>query len=261
MIQKIAIAFLFIMTLSLNGQEQNLNYYQYIIVSNHFDFLKESDQYQTSSFTKFLLKKKGFTVFLSNEQLPVALSENNCLAIKVDVIDDSGLFRVVSRLQFNDCYGNVLFTSEAGKSKEKEYQKAYHEAIRNAFNTLEDFQYSPEPTEDRLPVLSSETTPVAIEVVKEAVKALPVVIASSVSIPLPDKPTIVDNSLYAQEIQNGFQLFNPKNTLIFQILKTNQKDVFIIENTNGVHYKKQNLWIADYYQDGQLVNASYQIQF
>lgn len=260
MIQKITIAFLFIWTLSTQGQQQNLNKYKYLIVSNHFDFLKQSDQYQTSSLTKFLLKKKGFTVFLSDEQLPVALSQNNCLAIKVDVVDDSGLFKVVSRLQFKDCYGNLLFTSEAGSSREKDYKKAYHEAIRNAFNTLEDLQYNPEPNEEVAVILETKT-PAAPELVEEDVKEVPVVIVPSVSLPIPSKPVVWDNRLYAKEFHNGFQLFNQKNKVVFRILKTNQKEVFILENPQGVLYKKQDHWIAEYYQDQQLVSVHYQIKF
>jgi len=47
------------MTISLTSQTKKMSDFKYIIVPNKFDFLKKSNQYQTSSLTKFLLQKKG----------------------------------------------------------------------------------------------------------------------------------------------------------------------------------------------------------
>ena len=57
-------------SLILVGQEINLEKYKYIVVSDKFHFVKTIDGFQTSSLTKFLLKKKGFQVYLSNENFP-----------------------------------------------------------------------------------------------------------------------------------------------------------------------------------------------
>ena len=62
--------FLLSVSLSAFSQTEKLNAYKYIIVADKFEFVKTVDQYQTSSLTKFLLKKNGFDVFLSNEDLP-----------------------------------------------------------------------------------------------------------------------------------------------------------------------------------------------
>ncbi|MGY8910777.1 MAG: hypothetical protein ACKVIG_13095, partial [Flavobacteriales bacterium] len=67
MIKKTIFLLMLLVSNSLLSQQTNLNKYQYIIVADQFDFLKEVDQYQTSSLTKFLLEKKGFEVFLSNQ--------------------------------------------------------------------------------------------------------------------------------------------------------------------------------------------------
>ena len=42
--------------------QSDINNYKYVSVSDRFDFLKTSDQYQLNSLTKFLLNKSGFTV-------------------------------------------------------------------------------------------------------------------------------------------------------------------------------------------------------
>jgi hypothetical protein len=48
------------------AQEKKAPNYKYIIVPERFSFLKQNDQFQTSSLTKFLLKKNGFTVVLDS---------------------------------------------------------------------------------------------------------------------------------------------------------------------------------------------------
>ncbi len=62
----VIIIFALILSSPILSQKKNLNSYKYIIVNNKFDFLKKVDQYKTSSFLKFLFKKEGFTVYLSN---------------------------------------------------------------------------------------------------------------------------------------------------------------------------------------------------
>jgi hypothetical protein len=69
------------------------------------------------------------------------------------------------------------------------------------------------------------------------------------------------NILYAQPKENGFQLMNLKPTVVFVILKTNVKDVFILKGKNGLFYKKERFWIAEFYEDGNFIEKKYQIKF
>ena len=110
---------LFFLALFAYSQSTKINNYQYIIVADKFDYLKTSDQYQTSSLTKFLLMKKGFKVFLSTENLPSELLQNRCLALTATVTDDSGIFTVKNKIELKDCFGTLLYSSKFGKSKEK----------------------------------------------------------------------------------------------------------------------------------------------
>ena len=48
--------------MSINAQIEKLNDYKYVIIPEKFDFVNESDKYQTSSLTKFLLKR-GIKVY------------------------------------------------------------------------------------------------------------------------------------------------------------------------------------------------------
>ena len=125
MMKKIGMSLLFLMTMSVFSQQKIISDYKYIIVLGRFDFLKTSDQYQTSSLTKFLLQKKGFTVFLSTDKFPQDLLQNRCLALTARVSDASGILTVKNKIELNDCYGRLLYSSQFGKSKGKDYKKAY----------------------------------------------------------------------------------------------------------------------------------------
>ena len=46
----------------------NLNDYKYVIVPKKYDFLKEADQYQINSLSKFLFNKYGFQTLMEGEK-------------------------------------------------------------------------------------------------------------------------------------------------------------------------------------------------
>ncbi|AOW19150.1 hypothetical protein LPB03_15350 [Polaribacter vadi] len=249
---------------SLLSQQTNLNKYQYIIVADKFDFLKEVDQYQTSSLTKFLLEKKGFEVFLSNQKLPQDLNNNRCLSLFVSVKDNSSMFTIKNTIEFKDCYGKVVYSSEEGKSKYKDYKKGYQDAIRNAYESMEDFEYSFNPT-----LISEEKAVEKEEIIAKNISdevVSNVVASPKVIINSEDKNTETTKgkdltTLYAQTIENGFQLVNTKPEVIFILLKTNIKDTYLIKDKNGSFYKKDTIWVAEYYLDNKLVKEEYQVKF
>jgi hypothetical protein len=276
MIKKITTVLIFFIALSINGQQEKINNYKYVIVPSQFSFLKTTDQYQTSSLTKFLLNKKGFTAFLSNEDLPIELLQNRCLALIAEVLDDSGMFMVKNQIQLKDCYGTVLYTSEVGRSKEKNYKKGYHDAIRKAYNSMSNLSYS---YNQKTPIREITKT-----VIKKTIKTkqdlltktdVPVRVSSDVKelkTSIPNKIINTDsgltkelstskNVLYAQAIENGFQLVNTAPVVVFQVFRTKVKDVFIIKDKNGILYKNNINWIAEYYNGSKLIVEKYQIKF
>lgn len=128
------------------SRAQDINSYKYVIVPQEFEFLKEPDQYQLSSLTKFLFEKEGFEVFFEGEELPEEFSKNPCEALVADVENHSGLFRTRVNIILKDCYNRQIFTSEEGVSRKKDFKDAYHEALRNAFQSIEDLNYSYDET-------------------------------------------------------------------------------------------------------------------
>jgi hypothetical protein len=253
MIKKTTFFLILLISASIYSQQPNFDKYQYIIVPDKFDFVKTTNEYQTSSLTKFLFRKKGFQVFLGNEKLPQDLQDNRCIALQAIVKDASSMFTVKTFIELKNCHGKVLYTSKMGKSKEKGYQKGYQEAIRNAFDTMADFEYS----------YSLESL-AKVEEEQEVIVPIPAVRIPEITKELKSLGNTVAevvDVLYAQALKNGFQLINTKPEVVFIILNSNLKDVFIIKDKNGVFYKVGELWVSEYYENKQLIQKEFQLKF
>ena len=127
---------------SLIFAQKNVNSYKYLLVPKQYDFLKSPDQHQLNSLTKFLFEKEGFITLFTDEQYPAELASNSCLGLKVDVDDNSGMFNTKLKINLLDCHNIVVYETKEGRSKLKEYKKAFHEALREAFEEIKDLNYS-----------------------------------------------------------------------------------------------------------------------
>lgn len=170
----LTLIFLTVAFSSINAQ-QSVNNYKYVIVPEKFDFLKENDQYQLNSLTKFLLEKENFEVYIDNNTKPADLAENRCLSLFTRVSEHSKLFKTKIKVELVDCNNNIIVASEMGETREKVYKLAYHEALRNAFESIKElnlnYAYSPVKQEKQL--LTKEELKAAV---KEEPKITPVVV-------------------------------------------------------------------------------------
>ena len=262
----ILVLFLTIANLFVFGQEKKVNNYKFIVVPDRFDFLKQKDEYKTSSLTKFLLKKNGFTVFLNSEQYPKDLIDNPCSGLKALVLDKSTMFKVKVIIELRDCSNRLLYTSEEGLSKLKEFKKGFQEAIRNAHASMIDVVFEPfllEPIgKDKKEIVI--VNPVLVKEVKEIKLEVELSVITNIEEAAQVSPTnniALDSTLYAQPKENGFQLINLKPQVVFVILNTGAKDIYVIKDKNGLLYKKGENWIAEFYEGGEIVVKKYSIKF
>jgi hypothetical protein len=262
----ILVLFLIMSSIFVFGQEKEVNNYKFIVVPDRFDFLKQKDKYKTSSLTKFLLKKNGFTVVLNSEQYPKALKDSPCSGLTALVLDKSSVFKVKVIIELRDCSNRLLYTSEEGVSRLKEYKKGFQEAIRNAHASMYDIVYKPFLLEtigkDKKEIII--VNPVLVEAGKEVkidaglAELNNLEEAAQVS-PIHNKA--LATALYAQPKENGFQLINSKPQVVFVILNTGVKDIYVIKDKNGLLYKKGENWIAEFYDGGEIVVKKYSIKF
>ena len=179
--------------------QQELNSYKYVIVPKNFDFQDSNDSYQINSLIKFLLDKKGFTTIFDDEIAPKDLLSNQCLALKINLLEESNFTRTKVKIAFINCQNKTVYTSKDGISKLKDYKKLYHEAIRNTFKTFDNFQYNYTPIKEELVI---NEAPLVKEVIKKIDKQTP-------------KPTvIVKEDKKVQVVKNEIENIKNKDSLI-----------------------------------------------
>lgn len=127
--------FIGVLSVQMGVGQTSLNDYHYVVVPDQFEFLKGKDQYQVNSLTVWLLNKNGFNAYLDS-QLPLALRRKPCKGLKAVIQTKENFLAFKSAVVFTDCFGNIVYTSEEGRSKDKDYRKSYHEAIRQSFESI-----------------------------------------------------------------------------------------------------------------------------
>jgi ribosomal protein S11 len=245
----------FFFTINFSAQ-QSVNDYKYIIVPEGYVFLRENDGYQLNSLTKFLFKKYGFTAFIRGDELPDDLKRNGCKGLRADVKKESGLLKTKLIVNLTDCNGKVIFSSKEGTSREKDFKKSYHEALRDAFKDVKYLKYKYNGKQE-IPVQNKdnsvqepkilaqsvviEETPVAkngrVATINETrdglSKDLP--ITKAVSFTYNEETFFFESKVY------GFELMQKKNvklTSIGKVFKSSRKNNYIIQagELSGIGY-------------------------
>lgn len=197
--KKVLLTFVLLFGYSVNCLSQSeLDGYQYIIVPKQYKFLKDENKYKLNTLTAFLFKKKGFKTFIEGEEFPEDLRQNPCMALNVQMVDNSNLFTSKVYLELENCRKEVVYTSKMGTSKEKDFQKSYQEALRNSFSSIETMNYVYNPALN--PVGSEKGTVPAVAQAKVTKKeAVPQVVAATV----PAATAITDQPVQLQAAQTS----------------------------------------------------------
>ena len=266
--------------------QSTINNYKYIIVPNKFDFLKEQDQYQLNSLAKFLFNKYGFIAVMEGSDYPDELSVNRCLALKSDVVKDSGMFKTKLRIELKDCNDKLVLTSGIGESREKEYKTSYNLALRSAFKSIEALNHKYIPNKNITSIIKAPQSQANKEVSEELKqlrqevqdlknkKEAEVVVVETPKVVAPQPKPIekkqvnqaaviegASNVLYAQATENGFQLVDSSPKVVYRIRHTNLNDVFLVEGSSAVVYKKADDWVIEYYSGATLKQEALNIKF
>ncbi len=233
---KSKILLLFILTSSY-AFSQSVNDYQYVIVPVKYDFLSKEDQYGLNTLTKLLLQKYGFKAYLSNEEIPLNTDNQRCNFLYADVTQDKSLFVTKVKVALKDCNEKVVFETQFGSSREKEFAVAYNQAFRESGKSFDKLNYkyngknnssiTQEPSKTIVSEINSETF------------------------------------YFAQPTANGFQVVDSEPKVIMKLYTTSQKNVFIglKGNTNGVVISKNGKWFFEYYDGDKLVSESWNLKF
>lgn len=236
--------------------QDNLNDYKYVIIPKSYSFLKGvEDKYQLNSLTKFLFEKYGFKALNIDDEYPIDLNENPCLAVAADVKSDSKLFVTKLSVTLMDCRNRQVYESVVGKSKEKQYKIAYQESLRNAFMSIKTLNYKYEPsTAPNSTLTANKTTastenleknveaekPVVMEekeVAKNEIKvaAVPVVIAAE---PKPEEKEMVEKESVVEEEEAFVAKSYGNENISFFLIAQNDNLVAYVNDSKDNAYKK-----------------------
>jgi hypothetical protein len=231
---------------------QSVNDYKAVIVPVKFDFLKSENQYRLNTLTKFNLKKAGFEAFYTNEALPMEYSDR-CNVLYLDVKEDNAFLMTKVFITFSDCKGSVVFQSAVGKSKEKDFQLAYTEALNNAFQSVYALNYKYSGAKSNTQPLDVAAPPVAVAPAAVANKSNDINVVTGTAA----------NLLFAQAIPNGFQLVDNTPKVVMKIFRTSNAACYIATkgSIEGVLIAKENHWYFEYYQNDKLFSERIEVKF
>ena len=236
---KIALFLILFLTTSL-GFSQSLNDYKYAIVPSKFEFLKEKDQFRLNTLTKLLMEKYGFITYYDSDVLPNEVVESNCNKVYVDVKSNGNLFVTKLTVVLKDCKNAVVYTSIEGRSREKELQVAYNQALREAFSSFDKLEYKYSGNSN----VNSKSNVNENSIIKSP-------LLNQMLFAKPLGPNLI------QLLTNDTDIPN----LVLTISKTNNPSIFIVEEAmrQGVVYKNNNEWIFDYYENEKLISEKLNI--
>lgn len=250
----------------LSGYSQStINNYKYVVVPEKFTQFKDAYQDMLKSLTKGLLEYKGFTVYLENADMPSEVANNKCQTLSADLLEKGGMLTTEITLILKDCKGNVVYKSNAGKSREKDYKTAYNIALRDAFTSVTYAYSGPAAEATQLTVTAATTpekqTPVATAVI---IPAEPQVAASTPHVQSTETVTSRPaGTLYARAIANGYQLIDNNTKVVLTLMKTSAENYYIANNANanGIVLKNGEEWFFEYYKNGKLASEKLLVKF
>jgi hypothetical protein len=231
---------------------QSINDYKYVLVPSQFKFQSEPNQYRLNFITKGLLQKYGFEAFLDTDPIPNDVLNYNCNKLYADVLENNNITSTKLTVVLKDCKNNILFSSDEGKSKEKDWRIGYNMALRDAFNSFDNLHYN----------YNGSVVSIEREVIKTTNDGTTV----KKEIAIGSKPQMIVDAtkmLYAQPSANGYQLIDSTPKVIVRLFNTSSKDLFIAEKdqSKGALYNHNGAWILEYYENGKLISETLNIKF
>ncbi|MCF6142156.1 hypothetical protein L1S34_12730 [Flavobacterium sp. K77] len=238
------------------SKAQSINDYKAVIVPVKYDWLKLDNQYRLNTLTKFNLEKAGFKAFYNKESIPSSFNDR-CNLLYATVLNQSNFLITKLVVQLKDCNEKVIFESEVGKSKEKDYKVAYTESLNEAFESILALGYQYSGTS----VVAQETVVAKPAEQMSAPKSSEVVVAPASASTA--AMTSGADLLYAQATATGFQLIDSTPKVVMKLMKTSQPNSFIAikGELQGSLLLKDGQWYFEYYKNEVLLSEKVNVKF
>lgn len=236
---------------------QSINNYEYVIVPLKFTEFRDVNKYNLNSNTKLLLQKYGFKAYMVSDSIPNEIVNAQCRKLYADIVKDNSILTTKIKLVIKDCKDKIVYETAFGKSIEKDLNRAYNEALREASKSFDKLNYKYNGKND-------------IEIEATETKSKPVVEklenqSGNVAV-VPTSSTSLDNSqpfFFAQPTADGFQVVNNEPRVIMKMFNTSEKNVFLAtkEGKSGLVLSKNGQWFFEYQENGKLVSEPMKLKF
>jgi hypothetical protein len=219
---------IFVALISIVSFAQNK---QTIIIASKFDFQKEKNEYNINNMLKSILVSNNFQVYFEEDILPMEIAQNRCNALTGVLVDKSNVFLTKVKLQIKDCQNNIVFETTEVKSKEKNIQAGFIEAIRLLSPELK--KYKPAVIENKVVDENQE--------IIESPKALEYKTYLN---------CYLDRSI---KESHDFEIIGTSQNVLLFLQKTKNPAIFIAhrENATGVFTRTENKGVFEYYFEGK----------
>ncbi|MFT5891028.1 MAG: hypothetical protein ACI9Y7_001127 [Dokdonia sp.] len=231
---------------------QSVNDYQYVIIPEQYDFAKSIDEYQLNSLTQFLFNKYGFDSYRARDQKPFGVEIGSCNVLYANLESDSNLLIARMKVILKDCDGKVIYISEQGKSKNKEFKRAYHEALRNAFISIQELEYAynGKPQESIEPKATITRKGAEVEIVEETItpkqKEVVVAVEEVMEIlPIVGTYQSADGFYTLVVAEDNLSIFEGKQKIGTAITNDNKTYEVLTTQFNGKGHFENNTFIVD----------------
>lgn len=249
------------------AKAQSLNNFKYVVVDNQYDFQSQSNEYRLNELIIFELEKQGFTAFRNNQVIPEDMNRGICNTLYV-AIKKSGFLNTTLDYSLNDCQGNTIVELPRGSSQIKDYQKAYFDATRQAFQYFEGLDYQYVGTYKKDAYLEPQALKTQKDAVVTSIPAQELVIEKAINPNLKKEPEITPAAnVIAMDFQeksdNAFALKFSESGDTFQLYRhgiavgsgrKSAAGVFLVSSDffTGIGFKQDNSFIIEYDENGTL---------
>ena len=211
--------------------------YKYVIVPSKFKFLASPNQYNLNTLTKLYFEKYGFKVYFDEDVLPLEIADTRCDKLYAEVNSSGNFINTKLQVTLKDCTNKTRYESKVGKSKEKAYNVAYTQALREAFQSFN---------------LLDNTKTITPKTPKN--KPAAVIVEKNIDDNLP---------LQAKPIANGYEFTDAASKVVMKVYKTSNPNMYtaVKGNISGVLISKDNAWFFEYYEHEKLVSEKINVKF
>lgn len=224
--------------LSVLSFGQSLNDYNKAIVLAKFPFQKSDNQYRINATVKAFLNEKGIETYIENEKMPDGFQDIKCDKLYVDAQEENTMFVTKIKFLFKDCYGAVLFTTDLGQSREKEYAISYNLASIEALKTFDKskYKYSGKISKSEMQDKSNANE-------------------------VPNN-TVPETKLVADKNDVFFKVIDKITNTEFVLYKTSKSGFYLTTflGRNGVVFSKDNNWYFEYVDRDKVVTEKIDVK-